>query len=436
MLMGGFIKPSVIGEFLKAQRSLVNFADETLSIADRWRAYLRSQGAVGLQTHELEFQWLRLQGFTGTFVDMFYQKYGDRDTARDYFNSGALFTNFAKTTFLSQTMTDNKLRNLILYGLSTQASVPTPDVPVPIVSTTGNVTVRSASPSKNLFDAGVGITIGFYYDGGGTAIASASDFIQTAYIPVLPNTTYTMSHAGNAIPKIVQYSSNKTFNSRTFAISANSVTVTTASNTAFVRLSTAITQLATTQFELGAVATAFVPHNVSTQTLPLATTQLRSLPNGVSDRIYKDGSTWKLEQNVEQKVFTGAAGEPWFAEGSTASTTRFAYYPTLGMGKDSALNSQLPYISGYNVDSEHMFIAPNGAAVYFFMATTRVAANVTAFRAYLATNNMTVVIALPAPVTTTITDPTLITALENIRTYQGITNITASTPISGQYPRP
>ena len=53
-------------------------------------------------------------------------------------------------------------------------------------------------------------------------------------------------------------------------------------------------------------------------------------------------------------------------------------------------------------------------------------------KTWLASNNIDVQYR-QNPVTTAVTDPTIITALENIRTYQGVTNITAGTPISGSY---
>ena len=94
--------------------------------------------------------------------------------------------------FLGQKFSNGMAENdLVIYGKSTQGGTPTPDAPVPIVSTTGNVTVSSTSGATT-----------------------------------------------------------------------------------------------------------------STQTLPLGTTQLRSLPNGVSDRIYKDGATWKLEQNIGEYTIT------------------------------------------------------------------------------------------------------------------------------------
>ena len=337
------------------------------------------------------------------------------------------------------------LNDLQVYGESTQASVPTPDVPVPIVSTTGNVTVRSASPTKNLFDGGIGITNNFYYDTFGTAQVGAGDFVQTAYIPVLPNTTYTMSQSGVANPKILQYTSGQVFISRTLGTGVASVTVTTSATTAFIRLSGAMAQMATTQLELGAVATAFVPHAVSTSTLPLGTTQLRSLPNGVSDRIYKSGGSWFLEQNVGSITLTGTESFGVSASsGSPAYTYAFTadYDAVLPAIADLTKFANNRFDKANSMTSAATFTAdtmsagnPSTQRLRVMILTSRLTTvNQAGIRAWFLANPTTINFETQTPTTTQITDPALLAALEaGIRTYQGITNITASTPVSGSY---
>lgn len=238
---------------------------------------------------------------------------------------GAMYkaaASFIKSMFASINSRDGFLTDVILYGLSTQAGTPTPDVPVAIVSTTGGVTITSTSGA-----------------------------------------------------------------------------------------------------------------NTTTQTLPLGTTQLRSLPNGVSDRIYKDGSTWKLEQKVGGQTLNGS--EAWGAAGGNATHHRWLYAHPTAKSSGYILTDRFVARSSiaFSDTTEGISVTTYLNYIYIMLALTRTSGATTAqaLKDWLAANPTNVIFELATPVTTTITDPTLITALENIRTYQGVTNITASTPVSGSY---
>lgn len=351
------------------------------------------------------------------------------------------------------------LNDLQVYGESTQASVPTPDAPVPIVSTTGDVTVRS--DTKNLMinrkTTGTtttvnGVTFVVSSDGSitanGTATANATYYLEnsnlTRPIRIIAGTTYTISGnpaVGSATTFYTEIDiANDDGTTNFISNVANTSQTTTASKNGWARgyVSVRSGYTATNltfkpQLEIAPSATAYEKTTTSTQTLPLGSTQLRSLPNGVSDRIYKSGSSWFLEQNVGRRVFNGS--EAWEAESGLTPGAGAYLYKLFSIPYDTSNNTygasdRFEYSASYNWNLGRMNLNRNGARALWFASAQSTLAS---FKTWLEANNATIHFNLAVPITTEVTDPTLITALENIRTYQGVTNITASTPVSGSY---
>lgn len=367
---------------------------------------------------------------------------------------------FSKASFVKIPSLDGYLKPVTVYGKSTQAGTPTPDVPVPIVSTTGDVTVTSRT--KNFLNRSTssgtsnGITFTINADGSititGTATANAYRYL--AGFNLQPNTTYTLSGitGGSVSTYRLEYDYTKDGVATYQTSFSNPTTFTSGSvntgGTPFIFVNSGATVNTTIypQIEIGSTATAFESPSSSTQTLPLGTTQLRSLPNGVSDRIYKSGSSWFLEQNVGELTLTGT--EAWTTATSTGSPLYTYAYTS---AYDSILPNTVPSItssmsnrfaiftntlvSGSVVTTDTISLGGTaGVIMRLMILTSRLAtADSAGFKTWLAANPTTSTYPLRTPTTTAITDPTLITALENIRTYQGVTNITASTPISGVY---
>ena len=356
---------------------------------------------------------------------------------------------------------DGYINDLQVYGLSTQAGTPTPDVPVPIVSTTGNVTVKSAGVNlipENLAviatQSNDGITIarnanGTYSVTGTKATTAFSTFTSNALavsdrVLLKSGVTYTSSVAGNFGVTI------STLKASTGTFHANYSGVFTPSENVYVFQIYWATNVAgvtnATVYPSLVVGTSAITPNLfqryigSTQTLPLGTTQLRSLPNGVSDRIYKDGSTWKLEQNVGTVTINGS--ENWIVDTGFDGTDgskryKLAEVPLYmrNITTVAGLTNMMTERFTLNVNKLDGVISANWGAGAFrlLFINTLTYTTLSSFKSWLAAAPFSVIIGLETPVTTTITDPTLITALENIRTYQGVTNITASTPLSGSY---
>ena len=127
------------------------------------------------------------------------------------------------------------------------------------------------SKTKNLFNKNIGILSGFYYNdttGVKTATATANNYIQETYIKVKPSTDYTLSATtGSQFLRIVEYDESLNFIRTTNSGSGvNTETITTTSNTRYVRISAnGENVLDTLQLEEGSSATtyeAFVPNQI------------------------------------------------------------------------------------------------------------------------------------------------------------------------------
>lgn len=178
----------------------------------------------------------------------------------------------------------------------------------------------------------------------------------------------------------------------------------------------------------------FAPYREeSITTIPLLH-DMRSLPNGVRDRIYESNDKWYDEQNVDKIVLNGTENSWGYSEEKKrfsityknagmkfADTKRgyvekmcshFKYYPLNATGKTATGL----YENGTNENySFLMFIYPE--------ITT-----LEDWKSWLAVNNVEIIYELDEPIVTEITDEATITALESIKTFKGITNITADAP--------
>jgi hypothetical protein len=338
-------------------------------------------------------------------------------------------------------------------------SRPTPGFPVPIVSSTGNQTI--ASRSKNLIpnlavsEVRSGITFTVNADKSVTAVGTATADILynlvptgTLYLPA--NSTFTISGAtGGSVPTYyyeVRYKKSGADNyPKTTNGPATFTTIEENTNAStYIRVLSGAVMNTTfyPQVEIGSSATAYEKNTTSTQTLPLGTTQLRSLPNGVSDRIYKSGSSWFLEQNVGSFTTNGSGKTFQSYALNTAGNQRtyFNVFAELTAAGGVAINTGTAaaqisntYVSyglgAFNFGTPNTFNVDTNNNVNLIRTAGTPLAD---FQAGLIANPLNVLYQL-APITTQISDTTLITALENIRTYQGVTNITASTPISASY---
>lgn len=175
----------------------------------------------------------------------------------------------------------------------------------------------------------------------------------------------------------------------------------------------------------------YEPYKESITAIPLLH-DMRSLPNGTRDTIYYKDGKWYDEQKINQKIFHGS--EAWYQFGSNVALVGWDNYLT-----PEHLHTDLPrYMCNIAIESIASQTENNNTfATYHIGANDWIVFNinipVAEWKSYLAeqyANGVPVLVQyeLAEPIITEITDEATITALESIRTFKGITNITADAP--------
>lgn len=139
---------------------------------------------------------------------------------------------------LSFDAVQKEIPRLVRYGKVTQDGTPTPNAPVDIVCNNG--VVKWGASGTNLLDmAEENIRLRYYINASGVATANNQNFYNTKFVPVKPNTAYTLSVSEPVYySSIMEYDSNKGFLQRTLDGDASekhsSTTFTTRADTAYI----------------------------------------------------------------------------------------------------------------------------------------------------------------------------------------------------------
>lgn len=130
------------------------------------------------------------------------------------------------------------IKSLVQYGKCEQDDTPTPSNPVDIVCNNG--AVKWGASGTNLLDMAEGnIRLRYYINDSGVETSNNQNFYNTKFIPVKPNTAYTLSTSEPVYYTfIMEYDSNKDFLQRTLDGDASdkhsSMTITTKADTAYI----------------------------------------------------------------------------------------------------------------------------------------------------------------------------------------------------------
>lgn len=348
-------------------------------------------------------------------------------------------------------------------------SRPTPTTPVPVVSVTGTHRIRS--DSKNLVEVTRGsLTIsGITYtnNGDGTITANGTatsnsiyvtNVDQSKYIRIIAGVTYSIS--GNPSPggptkfytECIVNNDDGTLSYQATPVGGTERSFTpTKSGWAHLYVTirsgfVASGLLFKPQLEVAAAPTPFEKRYSATQVLNLGTLELRTLPNGVTDRIIKVGDTWYLEQNVDAITFTGTED---FTAVTSQSNPDYTYVHSTNYDARlpqftsmlSHRNNRFPHVAGMTtttvVREDTIAIGnPLSSRVRFMILTSRLPSNNQAgVRAWLIANPTTIYFPMITPALIPITEPSIIAGLDAVRTYQGNTNLHSTIAISGSAPR-
>lgn len=170
-------------------------------------------------------------------------------------------------------------------GVSSQGGEPTPTTPISVKSVTGENSLIISN--ENLFDKNT-VTNKYYLDNTGTPISNTSRGYSD-YIPILPNTAYTLSGVSDigVAASRCYYDKNKNFIIGVSYNKTNPFTDVSPTNAYYMRESFYITSINTTQTEKGSIPTTYVEHEEQNYPISLGNIELNSSPDGtIRDGIY------------------------------------------------------------------------------------------------------------------------------------------------------
>lgn len=328
-----------------------------------------------------------------------------------------------------------------LEGNTSQNGTPTPSAPVAVRTVTGENVVKISDgqgneqsytvdlASKNLFDESTAAD-GYRLDASGAPYADYT-FTLSDYIPVKPNTTYTVSY-GSAIPSyahVASYGSDKTFVYRWYIGAVSSFTFITQANAYYIRLAIPIGNKDTTQCELGSQATSYAPYFTPIELCKIGTYQ---------DYIYASGGKWYVHKAVGKFIFPNTG---WVfrtdSQVTDGSVFRYSNY-VAGEFVTGAQGISSHFIvraaSSGNVLDTVRFIDMNTYGYNVCIANAAVGITSSdsnsekqnKFNAWCGSNNPAVYYVKATPTDTIITNEALVAQLNNLKeggTLAGINNI-------------
>ena len=268
---------------------------------------------------------------------------------------------------------------------------PSPSYPMPISVVTGEQTVTVTG--KNLLD--ITTFENGYINSSGTVSGGGGTNAVFGFMPVLPETDYTVSVRNNSFAMaIAYYDSNKTLISRVTNdyVARTSRTFTTPQNCAYARAGfyagsgagQSVMESSLPQFEKGSSASSYYPYQ-GQQSYPidLGATELCKIGD-YQDYIYKSGDDWYLHKETG---YTDLATQTWGGASSqlkpTTTITDVKYVTSnqeVGAGlaekyimrKASGMSTAVGYIaidtSAVRVNTGDASITPTGL-FYYALAT-------------------------------------------------------------------
>ena len=196
---------------------------------------------------------------------------------------------------------------------------------------------------KNLFNKKSEIVLGSFISGDGSIGTDTALFYQSTYIPVSPNTTYTIRSGSGEYHRIAEYDNNKTFIKRNLDTGdTTTFSIITSSNCYFLRISCNISNLDNIQLEQGSATEyeAYVDKKINV--------------NGEEFLDVEKANSQQNYSTAEQVIGTWIDGKSIYRKVTTLPTTWVTGVNTFNTGisnMDTLINSQIyfRYSSTYNI---------------------------------------------------------------------------------------
>lgn len=315
------------------------------------------------------------------------------------------------------------------YEPYTNGASPNPDYPQEVNVVTGDNEVVVSN--KNILDTS-SMVLGDLSNETGEEVSVANQtHYRSGYIKVLPNTQYTFitnyTYTSSGITKLMEYADDKSFIGRNSQSSTNKIiTFTTSSTTKYLRIcmysSNAFTNFYSLEnmLEEGSTATSYIQHQEQTFQINLGNIELCKIGD-YRDYLYKSNNKWYKHSEIGKVVLDGS--ENWYKTSDTSASVFVLA---------NVITTKSYGSSGIALSSHFKYQFANTAGKFYFGTATNIALcmdttyDLAGFKTWIGTNNVTLYYILNTPTETEITDTTLISQLEALKTamsYAGQTNI-------------
>jgi hypothetical protein len=257
---------------------------------------------------------------------------------------------------------------------------------------------------KNLFDIS-NTTSGFYNTTTGE-LTSSSVWSQGDYIDVSSNSQYTLSSNYTTINnsfEITEFNSNKTWiSSQQISLGDGYKTITTSSNTKYIKIGFRQDRISQIQFEEGSSATLFEP--------------------------YGEGQ-WYIHKEIGRVVLNGSEPFQSYTEGFTITESNWNNLTNNNCMSKSILLSN--YYKNYTTYADFVAQSYGISLIYsvnnLYIRNTDIT-SVANFKTWLSSHNVEVYYVLNTPTNTLIEDEELINQLNSIELLDGLNNVSVSSP--------
>lgn len=350
---------------------------------------------------------------------------------RFYIKSGTTCNNLIFKPMLT-TDTSTTINNWEPY---TYGASPNPDYPQDVDVVTGDNTINIVG--KNLLDVSTTII--------GRAWNNATNSARAVvYAKVQPNTTYTLSVQDITNVDAVNYFEkvNDTDNTTIGGLIelTTTRTITTSSTTNYIGVQVNKTAISLSdvegidlQIEIGNHASNFEPYVSQTYSVDLGLIELCKIGD-YQDYIYKENGNWYLYKAIGKAVLDGS--ENWQYSAQTNSVfyvqnliTDFARSNNIPLSNYYVGKTNVGNTSGASNNGNNTISFNNYSSTNYLYVVNNTYTSANDFKTWLSTHNTIVYYQLATPITTQITDETLLSQLEALAgatTYLGQTNIITS----------
>ena len=318
---------------------------------------------------------------------------------------------------------------MILEGDWTNRDIPDYFEGMKSVGELENNNLEIKSQTKNLLDLSTLKQGGINPENGEDYDINFNDRVRSEFIKVKPNTKYSI----NSYNRTFEYDENKKF-IKSFS---NTKKFTTTSKTHYLRFhaTPSIGEFQpNTQLEEGDSFT--TPTKYANKVLTMNLSQpLRSLPNGVKDKIIKRNGQWAIERNIGKTILNG--NEDWIGLNTTYYDNKniaYSYFDKgdIDVSKPEEITTQSNIFNGLKYNDTYSsrtkgvegISAGNANKLYIFIDTTKLETkDVPGLKKWLSNNNVEVIYKLETPIYEPLNIPLILDL------YEGITYISTNSTI-------